>query len=345
MSEDIEVKQSSVNNITITEKASNKPVAKVSVSDKSFKLSEKEKLSVPKTKTYMATTDPTSQNTTLKWVASGNDKVVTIKDNGNGTADITAVGKGNSTITVSGINFKDGKAKMIKTTFKVEVKQPATKLTLKKDYFVIYPKTGNKTAQTVSLSATQYPKNAKENVEWTIDRKTSVEGSGDYTIDSKKGKVTINNAKVGEVYEAKATTATGVSATATIEVKKPVTSVEIYSDSEHTKTFTEKNPKNNKDVAKTKYVYLKSDDLSFNMYPAINIGNKQNAEWVAAGTADTEGVTYSVNKAGIVKIEGDKVYAVAPGVVTITAKTPNNKKATLKVEVKAEDKPAPAPAE
>ena len=358
---EITVEQSSVKMITIKKVGSAEgaePIAWIDAENsRNKKTNGKEDLSVPKTITFEATTEPEKQdetnlNTTLKWAASGNDKVVKLKDNGDGTADITAVGKGNSTITVSGINVNGTKVKMIKTTFKVVVKQPATKITLKKDSFVIYPKTGKKTAQTVSLSATQYPKNAKEVVTWTIDRKTSVEGSGDYTIDSKKGKVTIDNAKVGEVYEATATTATGVSATATIEVKTPVTGIEIMSDSTNHKPFSEVNAKG-KTVAKTKYVYLYSDELSFDMYPEINIGGKKVDDqiWVAADTDDaengiyTEDVTYSVNKAGIVKIEGDKVYAVAPGVVTITAKTPNNKKATLKVEVKAEDKPAPAPAE
>lgn len=67
---------------------------------------------------------------------------------------------------------------------------------------------------------------------------------------------------------------------------------------------------------------------------AINIGTTSDTNFYTAGTNDCENVTYSVNKKGIVSIDSDgTVHAINKGTVTITAKTPLGKKATLKVIV------------
>lgn len=87
------------------------------------------------------------------------------------------------------------------------------------------------------------------------------------------------------------------------------------------------------------------EEMSTKMYAFVNIGTTTKADdavWKTAGDSGeadgklfaAENVTYSVNKKGIVSIDKDgNVFALTKGKVTITAKTPMGKKATLTVTV------------
>lgn len=187
-------------------------------------------------------------------------------------------------------------------------------------------------------------------VEWTV---TNVKKGAVETITTGKGKnekkVTALNAtaklsapEVGDEYIITAKSVTGMTASSTVKVVSATQSVKfadggelvdkIYGSGSSEKTVKEpKAYQNNKAVLNV--------GNSLQLYPYINIGKdaKQNAVWKKAGTSDgyiAEGVTYSVNKKGIVTVDSNgKVYAVKKGDVTITATTGTGKKATLKVTV------------
>lgn len=334
----VSVGQSSIKRIDVKDVETNTIVAKVSVDDNKYKVTgaaNTSKLSVPKGKVFTATVDDDAKggSASLKWTTS-NAKVASIAPGNGGTAMITANAKGKAKITVSGINVKsNGKGAVVKTTFTVDVKQPATSIKLNKTDIVIYPKTGNKTAQNVALKSTQNPKGAADNVIWTYERTKSAEGSVDGNKVTSSGKNNVNgklelaNAQAGEVYKVTATTVTGASATATVRVLQKPTAVEIH-DGVNGSTFSEVN--GTRTIKNTKYVELGEP---FTMYPEINVGTKNDPQWKTADGKTVENVVYTQSGKGKVIIIGNVVYGVKEGKVTITAKTPNNKKTTLKVEV------------
>lgn len=334
----INVEQSSIKSIDVTDVETNTFVAKVNVDDNKYKVTgaaNTSKLSVPKGKVFTAAVDDETKggSASLKWTTS-NAKVASIAPGNGGTATITANAKGKAKITVSGINVKpNGKGAVVKTTFTVDVKQPATSIKLNKTDIVIYPKTGNKTAQNVALKSTQNPKGAADNVIWTYERTKSVDGSVDGNKVTQSGKNNVNgklelaNAQAGEVYKVTATTVTGASATATVRVLQKPTAVEIH-NGVNGSTFSEVSGA--RTIKNTKYVELGE---SFIMYPEINVGTKNDPDWKTADGETVENVVYTQSGKGKVIIIGNVVYGVKEGKVTITAKTPNNKKTTLKVEV------------
>lgn len=303
---------------------------------------------------------------TLTWTNS-NNKVAELIPEGDGVVRIETKAKGTTKITVSGIKVtkwdeeKDDsakQAKVIKAQFTVNVVQPTTSVKLNKSDIVIYPKLNKKgepQKQAVSLKATLNPKGAADPVYWKVYNKegrvvaenTIINDLSKLTDKTKaSGKNNVNyklemKAPVlGDEYTVVATSQAGVSATATIRVLQKPTSIEIHDPTQvdennkmtHVK-FSEKKATGNGTIANTKYVCIGTD--GFDMCPEVNLGTAKAPKWVEAGEDLTEAVTYTQKGQGKVNIVGNHVYGVKEGKVTITAKTPNNKTTTLKVEVKA----------
>lgn len=306
---------------------------------------------VPKDRVYTVQVgkDDVGGAESLNWTYPTNNKVIEVLSIENGVAKFHAVGKGTAKITVSGVNVTkrndDGSAKStkaIKTTFTVNVIQPTTSVALNKTDIVLYEKSTKNGIQdqTVSLKATLNPKGAADPVSWKVYKNGELAKSGtDYDATKTKAtgknnvnyKLVMKAPAIGDVYKVTATAQTGVSRTAEIKILRKPVGIEIHKDAESHTQFTEKNPKNGKTIANTKYVVIGE---SFEMYPEVNVGESaKKPTWVAAGKDNTESVTYTQSGKGKVIIIGNMVYGVKEGKVTITAKTPNNKKTTLKVEV------------
>lgn len=329
-------------------------------------VSKTEEINVTLAKTYKATAQQLGDNgewknadaSKLTWKTS-NAKVAAITATG-AKATIKAVGAGTATITVSGIRVNEkGTASALNVTFKVKVKQPVTTLTMNKPTVTMAQKnkvvkgavTGQQD-QKVTLQVTFGPKNADKSQKkidsWAVYKNGKMIAGPVMTTGKKPAvntaaKLTYNleGPKAGDVYKITAKSITGATATSVVTIVEPTTEIAIVKtlkDGEIERFTTEVKGK-----TKTNETVLTiGTDPSLTMQPVINIGTAVNkvkpttppANWVAAGTNNTEQVTYTVNKKGIVTIDKDgNVYAVKKGVVTITAKTPTGKKATLKVTV------------
>lgn len=305
----------------------------------------------------------------LTWKTS-NAKIAQLSADSGKNVTIKAVGTGTATITVSGVRQtppnKNGKtsASVISVKFKVLVKQPAETLTMNKPAVTLAYKERKvgkdfvAADQNVALKVTFGPKKAdaadKKIEKWTVKNVKTNEVT---TITSGKGNnvknVTALSAtakliapKVGDEYIITAKSITGMTATSTVKIVSPTQSAKFADGNELVdKTYGSGN--NAKTIKEPKAYNRNTKEMTVGgteqLYPYINIGKdaKQNADWKKAGDAPkdggyiTEGVTYSVNKKGIVTVDSNgKVYAVKKGNVTITATTGTGKKATLKVTVK-----------
>ena len=338
----IKVKQSNIDGITVYDgdtlianlvKDKNKFKANVSPL---VKADNTRSLSVPVGKNYTVNAITTESgydpNGTLN-VTSNKPKVATVTYDKNGTARVKAVAKGDATITVSGV----ANNKVVKTTFKVKVKQPVTSLTMNKTY-VVLKNTGK--ALSASFSVKQN-KDAKETITWSMtgtkagDKNTKIEITN-------KGKVTFgkdSGYKAGDTYTVTATSQSGVKATATIEIVSPSTAVRVAKNAQG-EEFTYTPPKG-KVKANTTQLALGE---SVTLFPQVNVGGTGKGkspapDWIAPGQYSTEdttryaaGVTYSVNKKGIVQIVGDTVYRVGNGKAVITIKTTDGKSCKLTIE-------------
>ena len=297
-------------------------------------------INVPKDKVYDVSViesalDYKGGTETLTWKTS-NASIADFVNYGD-TVKIEAKKKGTVTMTVSGIRAEDkdgklNKASVIKTTFKVNVLQPVNAVTLNKPSVVLNQKDKNNVAQkqTVSFKATLGPTGVdkKTVVGWDVDTSKATTRA---TIDT-KGKLTMDAPVVGDVFVVTAKVPSGAYATSTVTIVSKTTGVAIAEAElvEGKEPVLFNDPKANTRTA--------TIGETFKMYPCINIGGKNDANWKAAGATATgdvrEDVTYSVNKKGIVNIDSDgTVHVINSGTVTITAKTPLNKKATLKVTV------------
>lgn len=326
-------------------------------------------INVPKDKVYDVSIIESALNyhggtDTLTWKTS-NASIADFVNYGD-TVKIEAKKKGTVTMTVSGIRAEDkdgklNKASVIKTTFKVNVLQPVNTITLNKPSVVLNRKVKNQKVngetievtqpQNVALKATLGPKgvDTKTAVNWTVEKVKGAEDGTAAPADKNgnlitKASVTVKLEKpeIGDEYKITAWTKSGASATATVKIVTKTTSVAIAKSSKLTdateaakpapQLFT--TPKGSKEVANTLSMKLGDDPVQ--MYPFVNIGKSTKAlevDWKDAGTETYEGVEYTVNKKGVVNIIDGKIYAVNSGTVTITAKTPLGKKATLKVTV------------
>ncbi len=356
----VEVVQSSISGFAITDDLGT-PVATYKteyrddgITVKSAKQTLKNqttKISVPKGRTYTATVDvPSGQDyaggaDTLVW-KSKSEKIAKVESNGDGTAKITAVAAGNTTITVSGVRVDkkaDGNIKAVKTisaTFKVAVKQPTTSITIKTPSVVV--KEANKNAS-VSLKATQN-KNAKETLEWSVVK--NGEKNDNAATVTNKGKVTLKKGMfaAGDVFTVTARAKeSGVTAKATIKIITPSAGVRVV-DPETNKVFQYNQKKGNGSRVVTNATVLDLGE-SVRLVPEVNVGTSRDPKWQNAATTEdkitTADVTYSVNKKGIVQIIGNTVYRVGNGTVKVTVKTDDGKKYTLTIDDKSKEYVAP----
>ena len=290
---------------------------------------------------------------------SSSTKVATVNPTADGSKlTVTANAKGSSTVTVSGIRVNGTKASAISTTFKVNVVQPVMTLTMNKPEVTINEKYSKNVLvdQTVALKVTLGPKgvNAKEAIKWEVKQTKKngkdIPGEFDLAVDAKGKTDTLTKASasvkltkptIGDQFVIKASTKSGATATATINVVTKSTAVAIARTSglveDKDKWVPQTFAKNTKDDAKI--------GQTFTIYPYVNVGTAKAPDWQVAGkyvdatddeaAKNVEDVTYSVNKKGIVTVDADgTVHVLNKGTVTITAKTPQGKKGTLKVVVK-----------
>lgn len=303
---DITISQSSIDGITVKDDAG-KPIANVVLDGTKLKTNKDiakadntTEISVPKNRTYTATVTPSAglagdyecDENILTWKSS-NPKVAEITPDKGGNVKITAKANGTATVTVSGIRVVEQtkndvtsikSAGVIKTTFKVSVKQPVKTITLNKPSVVLNQKNdskGNAQNQKVALKATLGPKgvNKKEAVHWSVKQNgTELEATRDLGLLDKQGEVTktsisvnLPTPQVGDVFEITARTDSGAFATSTVTIVNKTTSVAIASE----ELGTDKKPvlfkgmdgKKEKDNVRTAVV---GDE--FKMYPCINIG-------------------------------------------------------------------------
>lgn len=319
---DINVTQSEVNKIEVTDNVTGATVASYYVNDngvvkKTTSGEAKMAVNADKSRTFTATVDekaiPAGDGAkTLNWKTS-NAKVATVVANGDGTASITALKAGTATITVSGVYNKKGSGtyKPINAIFKVKVTQPITTMTMNKPS-VVAKATGK--TQSISLSVKKN-KGAKGTVTWTAT-KNGVKAD----VVSTKGKVTLkkNEYAVGDVFVITATADTGVKARSVITVKKVTDKVTL---------------KEGTDVLSGTKTITLGEKSYYDITPYITV--KENGAKVdyVAGKDGTEGVTYTVSKSGVVSVVGNQVYIVGTGKAKITAKTATGKKASFTVKV------------
>lgn len=361
---EIEVVQSSMDGFTITDDAgvvvaqfetTYKDESKTKVKTSKQTKKETTNISVPKGRTYTATVqdavnqDYASGAETLVW-KSKSDKIAKVVANGDGTAKITAVAAGTTEITVSGVrveNKPDGtikSAKTISAKFKVVVKQPTTSITIKNPSVVV--KAANKDTG-VTFKATQN-KGAKEKITWSVQKKIVADDNSVKfedvpetvaKVDQRKSKVTLKkgNYEAGDVFTVKATSQSGVTATATIQVITASAGVHVVDENGNLFQYEQKKGKTGHKTVKNATTLDLGDSVT--LYPEVNVGkSKPEAQqnWIAAGTKDGDNqaaaVTYSVNKKGIVQIVGNTVYRVGNGTVKVTVKTADGKKYTLTID-------------
>lgn len=329
----ITIKQNKLKGFSVYEgsKENMNPLIVVGDAGKQTTKGKKSTLNIPQNRTYTAVADG-GPSGTLNWVSS-NAKVASVVKDNNGKAVITPIKKGTATITVSGVMEivnKSGKSslKLVKATFKAEVKQPATTLTMNKPEVAV--KNNNK-KQTVSFSVKQNA-NAKDVVTWSMEQ---TEGEpANVTIDQKKGKVTFarDGYRAGDKFVVTAKAASGITAKATIYVVDETNKVVIAEKLDENKIPVEYSYTNAKNkVVKKATVLPLGKYIELTSYVDTK-ANKNN--WVEAGAKDTNtaSVTYTANKKGIVQIVGNKVTRLKSGSVTITAKTSDGKSYKLKLD-------------
>lgn len=341
----ITIKQSNITSITVED--GTEVIAKLAPDSKNKnKLKANEgitkavntrKLSVPVGKDYTVTATADAgaaydARTTLN-VTTNKPKVATVTYDKNGTARVKAVAKGSATITVSGV----ANNKVVKTTFKVDVKQPVTSLTMNKPYVVLKD---TRKALSASFSVKQN-KDAKENITWSMTGTKSGDKNTKIEI-TQKGKVTFgkdSGYKAGDKFIVTAKSQSGVTATATIEIVSPSTAVRVVNKDGNEFTYQ---PSKGKPKANTTVLEL---GKSVELFPQVNVGGTGKGKspvpaWISPSTFGTDdnsakyaaGVTYSVNKKGIVQIVGNTVYRVGNGKAVITIKTTDGKSCKLTIE-------------
>ena len=365
----INVKQTSIDGISVTSSGEN--IASVGLDNNKLVTKNGQMLlNVPKNSTLVATVTPGVGNdgiasnelndalaSALTWKSS-NTKVVEIRQTKGKQTVLTAKSKGSSNITVSGIRVVGTKASVIKTQIKVTVVQPITAITLNKSSVVLAEKTSVKNGETkyadlkVALKATFGPKNfdkkSDEITKWTYAKWNSEKQTWDEpetvpknvkkpeqgNLVAASANITLANAKAGERYKIVVATKHGLSATSIVNIVSPTAEVAIADGLTPATDDTPATPNLFKEGKKinVKTLTLRDD---FDMKAYVNIGTKKSPRWELAGSSENvEDITYSVNKTGIVTIDNDgTVHAVGTGKVTITAKTPTGKKATLSVTV------------
>ncbi len=251
----------------------------------------------------------------LGWTASGNGKIVKASRNKSDNGVINAIKKGTATITVNSATKKNGKYVAIKTTFKAKVTAPTKTLTLSVKNRGIAA-TGKR--QTISITPViekGSTTNKTKDIVWTATK------DGE-KIDIDKGK--IKNITLGaDDLGAK------IKVTARVKNGGPQTSI----------VLTVVKPSKNVEFQNGKAEKISKVDLTTE---ATTVNVKVNLSPSGAGVpneGNVSGVTYTVNKAGIVRVVDNKdgtitIEPLVKGSVKITATTLDGKKGSLNVKVK-----------
>ncbi len=250
----------------------------------------------------------------LGWTASGNGKIVKASRNKSDNGVISAIKKGTATITVNSATKKGEKYVAIKTTFKAKVTAPTKTLTLSVKNRGIAA-TGKK--QTISITPViekGSTTNKTKDIVWTA---------------TKNGEdLPITNGKIKNIILGESDLGAKIKVTATVKNGGPQTSIVL------TVVRPSKNVEFQNGKAKISKVDLTTEATTVNV--------KVNLSPSGAGVpneGNVSGVTYTVNKAGIVRVvdNSDGTITIEPlvqGSVKITATTLDGKKGSLNVKVK-----------
>ncbi len=264
-----------------------------------------------------AITDPTVLKSVLGWSASGNGKIVSALR----TADagtVTGIGKGKTaTISVTAASKKTNNTyKAVKVTFKDKVTATTSTLALNVKNKGIAATTKNQAITITPVLEKGSTTNKKNDLIWTAVK---------YDKDGNTAKTyTANEIKNGKLKDKFANDAGGrVVVTARVKNGGPSASITLPIVVQSTKiTINDKKP-----------VPTLTND-------AVTVQTKINDK--VPGEAGVSEVTYTVNKAGVVRIKdlgkGNlEITPVTNGKVKITATTLDGKKASINITVKNVD--------
>mgnify|MGYP001050882715 CR=1 FL=1 len=253
----------------------------------------------------------------LGWTASGNGKIVKASRSKDSNGVIKAVKKGTATITINSATKKGEKYVAIKTTFKAKVNAPTKTISLSVKNRGIAA-TGKR--QTISITPVLQKgstTNKNKDIEWTATKNGK-------NIDIDKGKIkniTLGESDLGHEIIVTAKVKNGGPRTSIrLTIVKPSKSVEFQQEGSKIRgtlpvaVNATENP-----VIETK----------------INLTSSTSG---VPGVDNVSGVTYTVNKAGIVRIiekgEGKiEIEPLTPGTVKITAMTLDGKKGSQSIKV------------
>ncbi len=252
----------------------------------------------------------------LGWTASGNGKIVKASRNKSDNGVISAIKKGTATITVNSATKKNDKYVAIKTTFKAKVTAPTKTLSLSVKNRGIAA-TGRK--QTISITP-------------VIEKGTTTNKNKDIKWEAWKNgnKISIDKGKIKNIILDEKDLGAEIKVTATVLNGGPKTTIRL------TVVKPSKNVEFQNGETKTSKEELTENGDS----KTVNV--KVNLAAGGAGVPDKEnvsGVTYTVNKAGIVRVVDNKdgtitIEPLVKGSVKITATTLDGKKGSLNVKVK-----------
>ncbi len=253
----------------------------------------------------------------LGWTASGNGKIVKASRNKSDNGVISAIKKGTATITVNSATKKNDKYVAIKTTFKAKVTAPTKTLSLSVKNRGIAA-TGKR--QTISITP-------------VIEKGTTTNKNKDIKWEAWKNDERINSIDKGKIKNIildEKDLGAEIKVTATVLNGGPKTPIKL------TVVEPSKNVEFQNDEGKTSKEELTENGDSKTVNVRVNL---------AAGGAgvpnegSVSGVTYTVNKAGIVRVVDNKdgtitIEPLVKGSVKITATTLDGKKGSLNVKVK-----------
>ena len=332
----ITVTQSNITSIEVRELGVEDPLAsfKVGVASSANVKNKKSDIYVPKNKNYVATVEGTGGVDSLTWTSS-NAKVAEITGIEDGKATIKAVKSGTATITVSGINVtkRDDNgivkaSKVIKASFKVNVIQPVTELTMNKTS-VVLKNTGKK--QTVSVTAKANKNNAKDKIKYSVAIVNAAETTTVPTIaKDTKGSVVFEAGKysAGDEFVITARTVnSGATARTYVKVVSPSFAVVL-------------NGSDGNAIGSKKALTGYGAEKALTVVPKINLKAKKADPDVLADPNETKDgkvaadVDYTANKKGIVQIvkndDGSaQIIRLKKGTVVVTVKTTDGKQAKV----------------
>lgn len=323
------------------------PSAKVTMSKTSVSVN------VGKTYTLKGTMSPSNTTDTLKWTSS-DTKIAKVSSAG----VVTAVAKGNATITAKTTSGKTA-------TCKVTVKVPSTKVTMNKTSVSVI------VGKTYTLKGTMSPSNTTDIMKWSSSNtkvaKVSsagvvtalAKGSATITVKTTSGKtatckVTVKvpstkvamsktsvSINVGKTYTLKGTMSPGNTtdtlkwSSSNTKIAKVSSAGVVTAVAKGSATITVKTTSGKAATCKVT-VKVPSTKVAMNKTSAsINVGKTYTLKGTMSPSNTTDTMKWSSSNTKIAKVSSAGVVtAVAKGTATITVKTTSGKSATCKVTVK-----------